>query len=255
MAWVICSRQDVQDLANIPQNALPDSWSEMVEGLIRQHVGSPYIGKTETTSESHTGTGDGIITVDRSPIAYVNSIYINGIEYLDEYTVNETTITIPTANYDSGDVAIVNYESLGITISETQSIYEATYVIRVRKGPIISVTSLTVDSVALTADDYYVDHSNIFLKTRKALAGNLNVEVTYVSGTATINPTYRLAAIAMIIALYNYKQRSGADSSIVWADPDVKAGEKTQSKSTGLLDHLQRIMMSTIRRNKVRANI
>ena len=256
MAWVLCSKQDIQDFANIPQNALPDSWSEVVEGLIRQRVGSPYVGKTQTTTETFTGTGDGIITLERPPVASVTSITINGNVYIDEYTLLADTIVLPVANYGLGDSATVVYESLGISVYEEQSIYEPTWVISVRKGPIISVTSLVLDDITLTDADYYVDHNNIFLRTYQAQAGNLNAKITYISGRSEIDEPYRMAAIAMIIAIYNYKQRGGSDASMVWStDPKEMHGEMSASKNFGLLDHLNYIMMSTVRRNKLRINL
>lgn len=255
MTWVICSRQDVQDFTNIPNNALPDSWSEIVEGMIRQRVGSPYVGKTETITETHTGTGDGIITVERPPLASVTSITIDGDLYVDEFVPSATGVTIPSANFALGAEAVIVYESLGITVVEEQSIYEATRVITVRKGPIMAVEELIVDNLVLTPAEYYVDHNNIFLRNVQAQAGNLNVKITYVSGRSEIIEPYRMAAISMIIAIYNYKQRGGSDASLMWADGEQEKGQPSSSKTIGLVDHLNRILMATVRRNKLRANL
>ena len=79
------------------------------------------------------------------------------------------------------------------------------------------------------------------------------MKVSYVSGSSVMNDVVRLAAAAMIVAIVNYRKRSGADSSIKWGTADQKAGEETPNQNIGLTSHLVTIMKRLLKRARVRA--
>lgn len=181
MAWELCEKKTVAALHPISTDELEDEWSEMVEGLIRQHLGQPYLGTTSTiTGEYYSGDGSNIL--------------------------------------------------------------------RVRKPPISSVTSLLVNTVALTASDYVVFDSYIQLKYLTFPKGTLNVQLSYTSGSTSVDETVQLCAAAMIVALINYRKRLGADSSLKWGTLNTEVGEDTGNKNFGLVDHLVAIMQRLLRR-------
>lgn len=125
-------------------------------------------------------------------------------------------------------------------------------VLKVRCPPIQSVSSLTVNEIALDADEYVVFPTYVQLRYDTFLSGILNIKVSYVSGSTTVDPTVNLAAAAMIIAILNYYRRMGADSSLKWGDPRDKQGEEGPNLNIGLTSHLQAIMKRTIRKTKAR---
>ncbi len=186
MAWTLCSKEDVQNLHPIAETELQDQWSEQVEALIRQHLGTPYLGTTQSiTEELHSG--------------------------------------------------------------------DDTSILRVNKPPIISVSELKINTVTITAADYAVFPTYIQLKSQTFIDGTLNVSVSYVSGGITVDPTIKLAAAAMIIAIINYNRRMGADGSIRWGRPEERLGEETPNRNPGLTSHLTIIMKRLLRRKRVRA--
>lgn len=184
--WSLATKQDVVDLVPGCETELKDSWSEMVEALIRQYMGEDILGDVETiTDEEHSGDG--------------------------------TSILVP------------------------------------RKQPIVSVTSLSVAGAALTAADYAVFGNYIQLRNGMVFTrGVLNVKLTYVAGDMDVDPTVRLCATAMLVAMLNYKRRGGADGSVKWGATETRAGEETPNQNIGLTSHLDRIMKRTLRRRRAR---
>ena len=185
MAWVLCSRNDVKALFPAQDSDLPDVYSEMAEGLIRQHMGAPSLGL---------------------------SVAVNG-------------------EYHNGD---------------------DTPILRVYKPPIISVTSLLINDTPLSAGDYVVFQNDINLVSETFPRGNLNVQVSYQSGSVDTDPVVKITAVSMIVAMVNYKRRFGADASLKWATAETKAGEESPNQSLGLSEHLNSIMKSMLRREKLR---
>jgi hypothetical protein len=126
--------------------------------------------------------------------------------------------------------------------------------LNVRKPPIVSVNSLTVSEITLSPSDYIVFGSYIQLKNMVFPVGNLNVAISYTSGSLVIKPTVRLTAAAMIVALINYKKRFGADTSIKWGNVDQKGGEESPNQQIGLADHLKTIMKRFLKRDRLRVH-
>ena len=181
MAWTLCSKEDVLNIQPIPKSELEDSWSEVVEALIRQHLGTPYLGSTqEITGEKHNGDGTQYMRVKSPPISAVSAIRING--------------------------------------------------------------------ASLLATDFVVHNNYIQLVYETFPRGNLNVEIDYTSGSTNIDPVTKLAASSMIVTIFNYKKRFGADASIKWSNPDKEKGESTPNQDLGLTEHLTSIMKQLLRR-------
>lgn len=136
---------------------------------------------------------------------------------------------------------------------------DGTHILLVRQPAIISVTSLLVGGVPIPTSEYAVSKYGIKLLYTKFPVGVANVSVSYLSGSRTdvdgnlvIEPRIRMAAVAMIIALWNYRGRGGADSSIKWGTVDPTEGEENPNQKIGLTSHLRTIMKRTLRRERVR---
>jgi len=185
MAWDLCSKDDVIAFHPVTVAELKDEWSKMVEAMIREYQGQPYLGTaTQVTSELHNGDGTKLLIV--------------------------------------------------------------------RKPPIISVSALEINEVALTASDYVIFDNHIALKSQNFTDGWLNVSVSYLSGATDVSADVRLAAITMVVAIVNYRKRAGADSSIKWGRTEQYAGEESPNLDIGLPTHLNEIMKQVLRRPKVR---
>ena len=186
MAWELWSKEEVISIHHAPLDELPDLWSEIVEDLIRTHLGAEYYGTSQViTAETHSGQNTNILVV--------------------------------------------------------------------RKPPIISVEELRVSAIALVSTGYVIFPNHVALRAQNFPEGTLNVQIDYTSGTVTVKPSVKLAAIAMIAAIMNYRGRYGADSSIKWGTGDQQIGEENPNVKIGLTSHLTIIMKRLLRREKVRA--
>lgn len=122
MAWTLCSKEDVMDLHPISEPDLKDSWSEMVEGLIRDHMGALYLGTTSViSSEYHNGDGTDTLVVNKPPIVSVQSLYVNGASYTASYyIVFENRIQlIEGVNFPVGrGNVVISYTSGSATVDD-----------------------------------------------------------------------------------------------------------------------------------------
>jgi hypothetical protein len=145
--------------------------------------------------------------------------------------------------------------NLGRTETITDEIHngDGTPVLHVKKPPISSITSLSVNDVLLTASDYVVFENYIILKAQSFPKGLVNIKVSYVSGTSVVDADIKLTAAAMIIAIYNYKRRMGSDASLKWGSPDNKVGEETPNVNVGLTSHLRQIMRRMLQKDRILA--
>lgn len=186
-AWTLCSEQDVRDLQTMPAT-IPETWSEMVEGMIREHTGLTMLGLTE-----------------------------------DTFT-----------QYISGDNSNI---------------------IRVKKSPIVSVTSLTIDGVSVDSANMYIGSYSIQLLNGLVFTyGTRNVIVTYTAGSGSITTDIRMAAAQMIVAVNNYYGRGGSDASMKWSTmtDGERGGEDSATKNLGLAGHLESIMKATIKNKRMK---
>jgi len=141
MAWTLCTEQDVRDIQTMP-TTIPDSWSDMVEGLIRSFTGFSDLGNTSAEyTDCKSGDGTALLRTRHSPIIAVSSVTIDGAAvdadnlYVGEYFIelkNGLTFTRGIRNveitYTAGEgtvpedirlaaatmiVAINNYDARG----------------------------------------------------------------------------------------------------------------------------------------------
>jgi len=127
-------------------------------------------------------------------------------------------------------------------------------IIVVERPPIKSVTSVKFSGTSIPVGDYEVGDTIITLLYYNLPNGIRNVSVEYVSGyeSGTVPESVRLAAVAMIAAMANHYKRFGADASLKWADVQQQTASQSPTRATGLITHLKDIMMSIIRRNRIR---
>jgi len=79
MAWTFCTKEDVIDITPIPITSLKDSWSDMVEGLIKTYTREAGLGSFEViTNDYYNGDGTGMLQVRKTPIYSVESLYVGG---------------------------------------------------------------------------------------------------------------------------------------------------------------------------------
>lgn len=187
MAWDLCSKEEVTSIQPVPADELKDFWSDTVEALIREHMGTPNLGSSAVV-------------------------------------VNETH------NGDNTNLLIV------------------------RQPPIISVQDIRISGVAVTASDYVIYPNRIELVAQRFPEGVLNVQVDYTSGDLSVSPVVKLTAVAMIVAIINYRGRYGADSTLKWGAPDDKMGENSPNLNVGLTSHLKQIMKRMLRRERIRVS-
>lgn len=79
MAWDLCSEQDVRDIQTVP-TTIPETWSEMVEGMIREHTGLTRLGLTEETYTDYiSGDNTTLVRLRKRPVTGITSITIDGV--------------------------------------------------------------------------------------------------------------------------------------------------------------------------------
>lgn len=113
-AWLLCSKEDVMSLIPIKESEIEDFWSEAVEGMIRQHLGMPYLGKTQAiTGEKHNGDGTIVLRVNKPPIDSVSSLVVDGATLLaSDYHIFTTHIQLKYLTFTEGSLNVeINYTS------------------------------------------------------------------------------------------------------------------------------------------------
>lgn len=114
MSWTICSKDDVMEWHPIAEADLRDSWSEVVEGLIREYHGSPYIGDpTAIVDEYHNGDDTNTLIPNKPPIVSVQSLSINGLSLQSsDYVVKKTIIQLINQTFPEGvGNVVISYTS------------------------------------------------------------------------------------------------------------------------------------------------
>lgn len=138
---------------------------------------------------------------------------------------------------------IKNYEGKDY-ISATSSVTEThdgdgTNLIVTNQSPIVSVTTLSIDSSAVSSADYKVYDSYVkLIATSNPLLvtasqqtglhfpeGEQNVSITYVAGTATVPVRVEWAATQMIGIIAQFSARKGVDSSLQFSSTTGTRGE------------------------------
>lgn len=83
-----------------------------------------------------------------------------------------------------------------------------------RNFPITSVTSVTIDGVGVPASSITFDDCQIILKDRVFTRGVQNVEITYVSGFATIPDDLKFAVAELVVLMFREPARLGERSKV-----------------------------------------
>lgn len=128
---------------------------------------------------------------------------------------------------------------------------DGTALLRLRKTPIMSIQSLSIDGLTLSSGDYVVYPTHVVLLYHTFTKGRMNILVSYTAGTTSVDPVVRLAATSMIIAMINYQRKAGSDASLKWGVDNTKVGEPSPNVNIGLGTHLNKIMKNILKRPRV----
>jgi hypothetical protein len=122
MAWKLCSKEEVILIHPYPVADLKDFWSEVVETLIREHMGSPHLGQsTVITNETHSGDNTTILIVRKPPIISVEALRISATAMVSTgYVVFQNHIQLVAQRFPEGTLNVqVDYTSGDLTVSPT----------------------------------------------------------------------------------------------------------------------------------------
>lgn len=134
IAWQLCSKEDVTIIHPVPISELEDEWSLMVEAMIRQHLGEPYLGTTETiTDEWHNGDGTNILSVNSPKIVSVSSLTINGVLLdADDYVLFDAYVELKAQTFPHGILNVkISYVSGDTDITQVVRLAAITMVVAV----------------------------------------------------------------------------------------------------------------------------
>ena len=113
-AWELCTKEDVTNIHPINVSELEDNWSITVEALIRQHLGTPYLGTSQViTEEVHNGDDSPYLRVKKPPIISVSAIRINGVVVLPaDFIVFTNHIQLESSLFPRGNANVqIDYTS------------------------------------------------------------------------------------------------------------------------------------------------
>jgi hypothetical protein len=163
----------------------------------------------------------------------------------------------------------MGYETIGTntTITSEKHDGDGSNVLFVKKPPIISVTELKLGSTSPTAlsstaykvygqyvklvsnPSYTIAYSN---ETNIFPVGTQNIEITYVSGLATVPMTVQLCAAVMIGEIAKSHRKGGADNTLMYPVPDRTQGQRSGVRAErGLLATLRSHMNNTLRKRVI----
>lgn len=114
MAWELCSKEEAVALHPFPVSDLKDFWSEMVDDMIREHLGTPNLGlSVVVVNETHDGMGNNLLIVREPPIISVEAIRIHGVAMTsEEYVIYSSRIELTNENFPTGVLNVqVDYTS------------------------------------------------------------------------------------------------------------------------------------------------
>jgi hypothetical protein len=135
---------------------------------------------------------------------------------------------------------------------------KGTNILMVSQPTIVSVEAVRVNGYTLPAAEYVHTPYSIKLRYTTFVPGVLNVSVDYTSGSTmengepVVSALVRMTAAAMVTAIWNYRERGGADASIKWGNVSMDDGEQTPNEKVGLTSHLATIMKRMLRRGRLR---
>ena len=181
--WNYCSKQDVADYSGLSQSKLKDAWSDIVESMIQEHVGTDY-GGTTTYTEAYDGDGTDTLILNNTPVSSVASLSIGDTALSSSlYEVyNAGYIRLVSSTGSDLDEAMGTVQS--VFPKGTQNI-DVVYVAGnasvpgyVRLAAILMVTELALVSERAGADGSL----SISRSTQRAGFGDIRPRSTDVSG-------------------------------------------------------------------------
>jgi len=120
MAWELCSKEEAVSLHPFPVSDLKDFWSEVVDDMIRERMGTPNLGLSIVlTNETHDGDGTNLLIVREPPIISIEAIRIHGVALISgDYVVYSNRVELTTQNFPEGVLNVqIDYTSGDTTVS------------------------------------------------------------------------------------------------------------------------------------------
>jgi len=134
MPWTLCSKDNVQALQPCQPSELRDEWSDEVEAFIRQHLGQPYLGLSQSIlDEWHDGDGTHIFHVKKPPIISVDSLRINDVPLTPaDYVVFDSYIELRSQVFPKGILNVcVSYTSGSTEVNEVVRLTAAAMIVAI----------------------------------------------------------------------------------------------------------------------------
>jgi len=131
MAWKLCSKQQVISIHPFPADELDDFWSDVVEALIKQHLGTPHLGESiAVTNETHDGDGTNMLVVRKPPIISVQDVRVSGVALIPgDYVVYPHHIALIAQTFPEGVLnAQIDYTSGDPTVDPTVQLTAASMI-------------------------------------------------------------------------------------------------------------------------------
>lgn len=122
MAWKLCSKEEVILIHPYPVADLKDFWSEVVETLIKEHLGTPHLGEAIViTNETHSGDHTNVLIVRKPPIVSVEELRISATAMVSTgYVAFQNHIELIAERFPKGILNVqVDYTSGDETVSPT----------------------------------------------------------------------------------------------------------------------------------------
>jgi hypothetical protein len=119
MAWELVSKEDVVSIHPYAEGELKDFWSDVVEGLIREHLSAPNLGKSVViTNETHDGDGTNVLMVRQPPIISVQDIRIQGVSSsASDYVAYDNYVKLKSENFVEGTLNVqIDYTSGNLSV-------------------------------------------------------------------------------------------------------------------------------------------
>lgn len=134
MAWEICTEQDVRDIQTVPE-IVPETWSTMVEGLVRNYTGYNKLGVAVAEyTDTKSGDNSSFMRLRNAPVDSITSVTIDSVSvgsdyiYTGEYFVQLTDGKVFT--YGTRNVVVV-YQAGSLIVPDDIRMAAATMIVAV----------------------------------------------------------------------------------------------------------------------------
>ncbi len=122
MAWKLCTKEEVVSIHPFPPDELQDFWSNSVESLIKEHMGTPNLGESVVVvNETYDGDGTNLLIVRQPPIISVEDIRISGVAITGaSYVVYKNRVALTKQSFPKGLLNVqIDYTSGDAAVSPT----------------------------------------------------------------------------------------------------------------------------------------